>query len=309
MSAGVLPVPVSIVLCAALLWALGALLARLLRKFDVTLAVWALAAGGLLLIQAENALGWRGTPHAALSTLFLALAIGAVLASFFLRRADGGLAAALPLAGLAVAFSSGDGLRALSSGLLLIYFIAVFIGAIRGAEPEPETAPDAAQTIERPPLRRPARVRGAREIALAIVAGALALQSGVTLLPQPEAPTTAETGASPEPEPAEAETAIPAPTETAEPTAQSEAEKPVETPAPESNPNAAAAPAAAQAETRADPRIYLTQAGDSLRVIAVRLYGRPNMLKALAKANPRIKPDARLPAGREIRLPFPPTQR
>lgn len=307
MSAGVLPVPVSIVLCAALLWALGALLMRLRRKFDVTLAAWALAAGGLLLLQAENAFGWRGAPHAALSMFFLALAIGAVLANFLPRRADGGLPAALPLAGLAVAFSAGDGLRALLSGLLLIYFIAVFIGAVRGAEPE--TASDDARAIGRPPLRRPDRVRGAREIALAIVAGALALQSGVTLLPQPQpdAPATAEPDAAPES--AEADTASPAPAEPAEPTAPAEPEKPPEAPTPGSKPDPLAAPSAARPDALTDAKIYRTRAGDSLRAIAARLYGRPDMLKALAKANPRIKPDDRLPAGREIRLPVPPTRR
>ncbi len=294
MSTGVLPVPLSMILCAALAGALGVLLLQLRRKFDGVLAAWALAAAGLILLASENAFGWRGASHAPLFWLSVALATAALLAGFLPRRVDGGLAAALPLAGLAVAFASGDGVRALLSGPLLVYFVAVAFDALRGVEPA--SAADAAETISRPPLRRPARVRGARELAIAIVAAGLAVQSAAPLLPAPQPP---EEPATPEPsDPA----AAPEPAEPAVPPApESAQESPVAAPAP--------APSAGAEEKPADVKIYRAQAGDTLRAIAARLYGRPAMLKALAKANPRIKADARLPAGREITLPVPPTRR
>lgn len=304
MSTGVLPVPLSMILCAALAGALGVLLLQLRRKFDGVLAAWALAAAGLILLASENAFGWRGAPHAPLFWLSVALATAAFLARFLPQRVDGGLAAALPLAGLAVAFASGDGVRALLSGPLLVYFVAVAFDALRGVEPAP--AADAAETISRPPLRRPARVRGARELAIAVVAAGLAVQSAAPLLPAPPPP---EEPATPEasdpvtaPETPDSVAATPTP---AEPGVQSTSERAEET----SGAAPAPAPSAGAEETPANPKIYRTRAGDTLRAIAARLYGRPAMLKALAKANPRIKADARLPSGREITLPVPPTRR
>ena len=324
MSAGLISAPLSIALCAALLWALGALVLQSGRKFDGALVAFALAAAGLVLLACETAFGWRGAPHATLSWLYLALALISVAANVLMGRAGrvdgGGFAAALPLAGVSLAFASGDGVRALLAAPLLIYFVAVAVSALRGVEGAPP--PDAAEgrMVARPPLRRPPRVRGAREFAIAVIAGALALQSGAVLLPpapQPEEPAANEASESEAAgTPVTGETAEPAPVDP--PPSSSEGEEKsgadaapdMKKPGPDVAPDVKPMPDPASAAPKTvDTRIYKTQAGNTLRAIAVRLYGRPTMLKALAKANPGVRPDARLPAGREIRLPAPPTRR
>lgn len=312
MSAGLLSVPLSITLCAALLWALGALLLQLRRGFDGALVAFALAASGLVLLACETAFGWRVAPHATLSGLYLALALAAVAANILMRRAGrtdgGGFAAALPLAGVSLVFATGDGVRALLAGPLFVYFVVVAVAALRGVERAPSPDPTEGRMPARPPLRRPARVRGVREFAIAVVAAALALQSGAVLLPAPppEEPASNETSKS---EPAETtapgETAASAPVDPP-PSPSEGAENSGGEAAPGMKPTADAAPTAPKTT---DARIYRARAGDTLRAISMRLYGRQTMLKALAKANPGVRPDARLPAGREIRLPSPPTGR
>lgn len=319
MSAGLLSVPLSMALCGALLWALGALLLQLRRKFDGAAVAFALTAAGLVLLAAETAFGWRVAPHVSLAWIYLALALAAVGANILMRRAGrtdgGGFGAALPLIGVSLAFASGDGVRALLAAPLLVYFVAVGASALRGVEGAPPPDPAEGRTLARPPLRRPARVRGAREFAIAIIAGALALQSGAVLLPpppQPEAPAANELSESEAAAtPMSGEPAEPAPVDSTPSSSEGEEKSGAEA-APDIKPGPDVKPvpdAASAAPKTVDTRIYKTQAGDTLRALAVRLYGRPTMLKALVKANPGVRPDARLPAGREVRLPAPPMRR
>ncbi len=140
-------------------------------------------------------------------------------------------------------------------------------GWLKGSEPVEDTRRD----DPRPPLFPPKRVRGVREFAGAALAAAFvyvfAMGTGrAPVAPAPE-PVAQEQSA---PEPAAAE----------------------ETPA-----DAAAATAKEQTQS------YTAKAGETLRSIARKLYGKPEKWRALAEANPGVKPNAKLKAGQAIRLP------
>ena len=165
--------------------------------------------------------------------------------------------------------------RPLLTLLLFLWSLFTAIGFARGREAETVVDP---RFPARLPLRRPQRIRGAREIALAAVTGALALAFGIHLFTP--APPPVETP------PAQEETAAPegveAPAESAEPKEPSVDEAP----APE-------------------PQPYTARAGDTFKSIAKRIYGDASKAPDIARANPDVKPNAKLRAGRKIKLPAP----
>ena len=62
-------------------------------------------------------------------------------------------------------------------------------------------------------------------------------------------------------------------------------------------------PTTAAATAKEQTQSYTAKAGDTLRSIARKLYGKPEKWRALAEANPGVKPNAKLKAGQAIRLP------
>jgi LysM repeat protein len=159
--------------------------------------------------------------------------------------------------------------------LLFLWSLFTAIGFARGREPETVVDP---LFPARLPLRRPKRIYGIREVAFAAVAGALALIFGVHLFTP--APPPVET------QPAQEETAAPEGVEAA-----AESAEPKESPVAE--------------QPAAEPTTYTTRAGDTFKTIAKRVYGDASKAPDIARANPDVKPKAKLRAGRKIKLPAP----
>jgi LysM repeat protein len=159
--------------------------------------------------------------------------------------------------------------------LLFIWSLFTAIDFARGREPDTIADPSFPARL---PLRRPKRIRGAREVALAAVAGALALIFGFHLFWPDPPPVVAQ--------PAQEETAAPetaeAPAENADPKELQVVETPV-----------------------AEPATVTARAGDTFKSIAKRIYGDASRASDIARANPGVKPNARLRAGRKVNLPKP----
>jgi LysM repeat protein len=249
----------------------GALLAnlvRLTRGERLLPMVDATAAAGLLYLFGTSAFGWDFLPREALFAAYAAI-FSLLAAMAILRRAreqNGGAplgAALIQQAALAYIFSPAGHWKQALSALLAIYFFIAAVNWLRGSEPEAIVRDD-----PRPPLFPPRRIRGLKEFAGAVLAAAFVyvFAMGTGRAPAPPSP---------------------------EPVAQEE-------PTPE-----AAAPeeAAKVEEAPAPAKTYTAATGETLKSVARKLYGKGDKWRALAAANPGLKPGAKLKAGRMINLP------
>lgn len=165
--------------------------------------------------------------------------------------------------------------RPLLTLLLFLWSLFTAIGFARGREAETVVDP---RFPARLPLRRPKRVYGLREIAFAVIAGALAFTFGSHLFmpapPPEEAPAAQEETVAPD--------SAEAPADSADTKKQPDAEPPA-----------------------AEPETHESRAGDTFKSIAKRVYGDASKAPDIARANPDVKPNAKLRAGRKIKLPAP----
>jgi LysM repeat protein len=269
-------------------------------------AVDALSCAGLLYLFGSRAFGWVFLPREALSGLFVVLAIAVVAygAPRELRGEEVGFPwrlTAVQAAAMAYLFGPFAFWRPAASLVLLFFFLLETMRWLAGTEEEETEAPGGSP---HPPLFPPRRRRGVREFALAGTAAVLAYvfftgMGRAPLAPPPEAATPAPEAASESPAPA-AETA----TETPAPT-----EAPAENAAtPGENASPPAAEPAAPEQAAPAAKDYTTVAGDTFKSIAKKLYGKPEKWRALAAANPGVKPGAKFRAGVSIKLPEPPTR-
>jgi LysM repeat protein len=251
----------------------------------------AVAAAGLFYFFGMRAFGWGFIPREAFFVLYAG--VFSVAAAIALTRLSRESVIGFPAreilltqGAMAYIFSPLAWWRPLVSLLLMGYFLLDAIGWLKGSEAPMTTTRD-----HRPPLFPPRRRRGLREFALAGLAAALAYVFVVgTGREPPAAPPEAQTAAAPEAPSApsaEAETAV----------AETQNLARAETPEP-----AAAAPAQAESKPTA-PQTYTAVAGDTFKSIAKKLYGKPEKWRALAAANPGLKPGAKLKAGQAVKLP------
>jgi phage tail protein X len=256
----------------------GALLANVIRATRgqrLLPMVDATAAAGLLYLFGTSAFGWGFLPREALFAVYAA--IFSLLAAMAILRRTGQRDAGAPLgaaliqqAALAYIFSPDGHWKQALSALLAIYFFIAAVNWLRGSEPESPVRDD-----PRPPLFPPKRIRGLREFAGAGLAAALVyvFAMGTGRLPVPTSP---------------------------EPAAQEETSS--EAAAPE---QAAEVDEAAKVEEApAAAKSYKASAGETLKSIARKLYGKGDKWRALAAANPGLKPGAKLKAGQTINLPI-----
>lgn len=308
MNPDLLSANLSLAFMAIIAAALLAHLTQLATRRRLLHGVYAATAAGLLYLFGEKALGWSFIPREVLLAVYAALFV-AVAGAALLRRGKGEdipwIGLLIEQAAMAYIFAPVTYWKPPLAALLLLYFLLELFSWLKGREETRATA--GASTDNRPPLYPPKRVRGAREMALAGAAAALAyvFAMGTGKVPAPPAPeeqaSVEQQAAEP---PASAET--PAESQTAEAPAPSEESKPAETaPAPE----AATPPEAAPAEKPAAPEAtYTAKAGETLKTIAKKLYGKTDKLQALVAANPGVKPGAKLKAGQVIKLPEPPAK-
>lgn len=271
MNPDLLPANFSLIFMAA---AGAALLANIiaLSTGHLLRAIDAAAAAGLVYLLGAGAFGWSFLPREALFALYAAI-FAVLAATAILRKAradDAGEPlgpALIQQAAMAYLFIAPDHWKPQLSALLAIYFLINAIGWLRGSEPAEETK----RADPRPPLFPPKRVRGVREFAGVALAAAFVFVFAMGTRPPvapPPAPVAEETPAAPE-----------------ETTASEEAE----------------APAPAKEETPA----YVAKAGETLKSIARKLYGKPDRWRVLAELNPGLRPTAKLKAGQAIKLPPP----
>lgn len=305
MNPDLLSANLSLAFMAIIAAALLAHLTQLATRRRLLHGVYAATAAGLLYLFGEKALGWSFIPREVLLAVYAALFV-AVAGAALLRRGKGEdipwIGLLIEQAAMAYIFAPVTYWKPPLAALLLLYFLLELFSWLKGREETRATA--GASTDNRPPLYPPKRVRGAREMALAGAAAALAYvfavgTGKVPAPPAPEEPANVEQQAV-EP-PASAET--PAESQTAEAPAPSEESKPAET---AQAPEAANPPEAAPAEKPAAPEAtYTAKAGETLKTIAKKLYGKTDKLQALVAANPGVKPGAKLKAGQVIKLPEP----
>ncbi len=272
MSPDLLSAPVSLVFAIMAGASLLALLAIAgARRHPALYLTDAAAAAGLLYLLGASAFGWRFLPREALFALYAAVFSG-VAATALTRLARD--AVGFPVrtilirqGAMAYLFAPIDFWRPLLSVLLMGYFLFEAMGWLKGSEAPVPTTGD---KDFRPPLFPPKRIRGPREFALAGVGAAFVYVFAMGVNRPPVAPP-------PEPPPQET-------TASEEPTTAAPVEE-------------AKAPEAAQT--------YTARGGETLKSIARKLYGDPAKWRALATANPGLKPASKLKAGQEIRLPEP----
>lgn len=307
MNPDLLSVNVSLAFMAIVAAALLAHLTQLATRRRLLHGVYAATAAGLLYLFGTKALGWNFIPREVLLAVFAALFV-AVAGVALLRRGKG---EEIPWIGLlieqgamAYIFAPGSYWKPPLAALLLLYFLLELFSWLKGRE---ETATETKDP--RPPLFPPKRVRGVRELALAGAAAALAYVFAMgtgkaPVAPAPEEQANVEQRAT-EPS-SSAETSAPTENQTAEAPAPSEESKQAET---AQAPEATTTPDAAPAEKPAAPEdTYTAKAGETLKTIAKKLYGKADKLRALTAANPGIKPGAKLKAGQVIKLPEPPAK-
>jgi len=307
MNPELLSTTLSLALLAIIAALLLAHLAQLAGQHRLRHAVDALTCAGLVYLFGMSAFGWSAAPRTALCALF-ALVTLAVVAFGLIKEARGEEAGfpwrltAIQAAAMAYVFGPFALWKPAVSLLLLFFFALETLRWLSGTE---EAVDEAQAKSTRPPLYPPRRVRGVREFALAGTAAVLAYLFAMGTGRAPLTPPTessepaAEAVAEP---PAEAPTesagaaqdAAPAAAEASPPAAAPEA-----APAPEAPPAAAPAPAVPA---------YKTVAGDTLKSIATKLYGKPEKWRALAATNPGVKPGAKLKPGLALKLPEPPTR-
>jgi LysM repeat protein len=304
MNPDLLSANVSLAFLAVVAIAMLAHLSQLAGEHRLLNGLYAATAAGLVYLFGSKALGWSFLPREALFALYAGLFVVVAGLALLRRGKDGDIpwiGLLIEQAAMAYIFAPLNYWKPPLSALLLLYFLLELFNWLKGRE---EAVANGAEKDHRPPLFPPKRVRGAREFAAAAAAAALVyvFAMGVNRAPiagEPEAQAKVEqTSAEPSAEAAEpsAEAAAPAESQSAETPAATEEAKPAETAqAPE-----AAAPPPAPAET------YTAKAGDTLKSIARKLYGKTNKLAALSSANPGVKPATKLKAGQVIRLPEPP---
>jgi LysM repeat protein len=288
---------VSMVLMVLLALALLAHLSRVIgvrRYFHLAQAA---SVAGLLYFLGENAFGWRFLPTEALFGLFAAL-FAAVAATAIVRRIRNGEAGfhwrvmLIEMGAMAYLFGPAQFWKPPVSAVLAIFFAFELIHSLKGSESAP-TGEEAAG--KRPPLFPPKRIRGAAEFATTAAALVFVYVFAMGTGKAPETPPPEAQTAAVEP-PAEPEVAAEPPADSA--TQQNAAAPKDETgasPAPEAKDSAP--------EPQTSPKTYSAAAGDTLKSIARKLYGKADKWRVLAEANSGIKPTTKLKAGQAIKLP------
>lgn len=271
MSPDILPAKLSIAIIVALVAALVILLAYGRRAKLSNETIWAFAALGLIVFCGEVATGAGLFNHTAVTWAYL-IAATFFSGAYFLRREHIPVWPSLMLM-LAIAYLFAPPAYWRSSLTLLLFLWSLFVAIDFARGREPDTIADPSFPA-RLPLRRPKRIRGAREVALAAVAGTLALIFGAHLFRPDPPPVVAQ--------PAQEENAV------TEQTSE----------APADNPETGEAPVV-------EPETFTARAGDTFKSIAKRVYGDASRASDIARANPDVKPNARLRAGRKINLPKP----
>lgn len=275
---------VSTALVALVAALLLAHLSQLARAHRLRHAVDALTCGGLIYLFGMRAFGWSAAPREALCAVFALLAVGLVAVALA-REARGEEAGfpwrltAIQAAAMAYVFGPFAFWRPAASLLLLLLFLLETLRWLAGTE---EELSEAQRASPHPPLFPPKRARGLREFALAGTAAVLAYVFAI--------------GAGRAPPPPPPESPAPAAETVAEPPSQPEPAASSEAPTENASPEGAAAA----------PQTYTTAAGDTFKTIARKLYGKPDKWRALAAANPGLKPGAKFKAGVVIKLPEPP---
>ena len=250
--------------------ALATLVLTLKKRARPLDAIYAFAALGLIVFFGEAAMGAGSIDHTIVLRLYLAAA-ASIAGVFLIRRESFSYLFSLtPVLATAYVFAPANYWRSPLTLAFFIWCVSAAIGFVRGAESAPVVD---ARYPGRLPLRRPPRLRGAREIACAGVASAFAVVFGAALFwpapPPAETPVAQEESASPE---------------TVAPPSESDEVK--EAPAQE-------------------PASYTARAGDTFRAIAKRLYGDVSKAGDIARVNPDVKPKTKLRAGQKINLPAP----
>ena len=296
MNPDLLSATVSMVLMVILALALLAHLSQIVGARRYFHLAQAAIVAGLLYLLAEAAFGWRLVPREALFGLFAAL-FAAVSATAIVRRVQNGETGfhwrvmLIEMGAMAYIFGPAQFWKPPVSAVLAIFFAFEIIQSLRGSEPLP---PGEEAAGKRPPLFPAKRVRGVTEFAAAAAALAFvyvfAMGTGKAPETPPEAQTTAAEPAA-EPQGAAETPAVPE-------TQQSAA-------APKDEAGSSTAPEAKDSapEPQVSATTYSAVAGDTLKSIARKLYGKPDRWRALAEANPGVKPNAKLKAGQAIRLP------
>lgn len=309
MNPDLLSANVSMAFMAILSAALLAHLAHLAGPNRLLHLIYAVTAAGLIYLFGTNAFGWGFVPRWVLFALYagLSVAVAAVAGMRQARKGDAGFpwgGMLIQQAAMAYVFAPSGYWKPPLSALLLLYFLLELYGWLKGTE---EIVPQARKKDFRPPLIPPRRVRGVREFALAGVAAAFvyvfAMGTGRTpVAPPPQElatteQTSSEAASTATPETPDVETNAEGGTESAKaPETATTSGAPAETPP----------PAATASSVPADT--YTVASGDTLKSIAKKLYGKPEKWRAIANANPGLKPGARLKTGQAIKLPEPPTR-
>lgn len=311
MNPDLLSANVSLALMAIVAIAALAHLSQLGGRHRLQHAVYAATALGLLYLFGGKALGWSFLPREALMAVYAGLflivaALAALRPNVDLEAPWTGLL--IELAAMAYIFAPLSFWKPPISALLLLYFVVALFGWLKGRE---QPVAEASGKDHRPPLFPPERVRGVKEIAAAAATVALVYIFAMGTGRAPVAPPPEEQAAAEQPAEsvASAEATPDAATE-AKPddTATQAAPEATTSAAPEATASAAPeAPPAEKAAPVADT--YTANAGDTLKSIAKKLYGKANKLSALTAANPGVKATAKLKTGQIVKLPEPPTAR
>jgi nucleoid-associated protein YgaU len=304
MNPDLLSAPVSMVFMAIVAAALFAHLSRITGPDRFLHAAYAATAAGLFYLFGSAAFGWSFIPREALFGLYALLFVAVVAVALIRRNATDVPVASLLIqfAGVAYMWAPENYWKPPLAALFLIYFVIETAGWVRGRQP----ARDADADTRRPPLVPPRPVRGVSEIALAGAAAAMVYVFGAGMGKAPVAATPPAEQASAAPN----ETAAAENDAAAQPEGAAESQPaPMETAAKEPEAAPAEQAAAPEAAPEAAPDNYTALAGDTLKSIARKLYGKSDKWRAIAKANPGLKPGARLKAGQVVALPEPPAKR
>ncbi len=301
MNPDLLSANVSIAFAAIMAVALLIHLSQIFGSRRYSHLVQAAVAAGVLYFLGINAFGWRFIPREALMGLFAGL-FALVAAVAIVRRVQVGSAGfswsalLMELGAAAYIFAPATLWKPPVSALLAILFLFELLQSIKGSEAvaQEEVAG------KRPPLLPPKRVRGPREFAAMAAALAFvyvfAMGTGKAPL-APQAENAPETQAPDETQVAAETPTPPEPHQSAEEAPKEASETP---PAPK-----ASEPAP---ETQGASKTYTAAAGETLKSIARKLYGKPEKWRALAAANPGVKPGGKLKAGQVLTLPAPPVK-
>ncbi|PPD45908.1 MAG: hypothetical protein CTY15_03405 [Methylocystis sp.] len=302
MNPDLLSATVSMAFMAIVAAALLAHLTRIAGPDRFLHAAYAATAAGLFYLFGSAAFGWSFIPREALFGLYALLFVAVVAVALIRRNAIGIPVASLMIqfAGMAYMWAPANYWKPPLAALFLLYFVIEAAGWIRGRQPAPEADDDK----RRPPLIPPKPIRGLSEIALAGVAAAMVYVFTAGMGKAPVAAT-------PPAEQASAETPTAEPEASTQSGSGASESAPVETAAkePEAAEPAQAAPAEPAPAEPAAANSYTALAGDTLKTIAKKIYGKPDKWRALASANPGLKPGVRLKAGQVVALPEPPAKR